>query len=174
MLFYLFNLYDGPSSTIVAYLNLFWGQMPIFSCLTPTFFSLDQFFIGFPISLIKSMNVVCEKNLFFGVNCTFLHDLHQSYSIWTSLHKSQPFWNCFLPIRDIFWRDFKPLWSVFNQFTTYLWLTMVVIYHSRWYEGPSSTILAFLNLFLRVNFDHFGVFLMSHFVPFLWINMKSS
>ena len=60
----LVNLYDGPSSTIVAYLNLFLGQMPIFSCLTPTFFSLDQFFIGFPISLIKSMNVVCEKTCF--------------------------------------------------------------------------------------------------------------
>ena len=118
------------------------------------FFMLDtHFFFSWSIlhwisHFLKKIYERCMwKNLFFGVNCTFLHDLHQSYSIWTSLHKSQPFWNCFLPIRDIFWRDFKPLWSVFNQFTTYLWLTLVVFYHSRWYEGPSSIILAFLNLF---------------------------
>ena len=153
MLFYLFNLYDGPSSTIVAYLNLLWGQMPIFSCLTPTFFSLDQFFIGFPISLIKSMNVVCEKTCFlesiahFFMTCI---SLTQFGPVCTNHNHFETVSYLFSDV--IFWRDFKPLWSVFNQFTTYLWLTLVVFYHSRWYEGPSSTILAFLNLFFEGQF----------------------
>ena len=53
----------------------------------------------------------------------------------------------FLTNLGSFWRDFKPMWTVFTHFTTYLRLTQVVFDHSRWYSGPSSTILTIFNLF---------------------------
>ena len=42
---------SGPS--IWPLFNLFWGQIPIFSWVTPTFFALIWFFIWFPISSEK-------------------------------------------------------------------------------------------------------------------------
>ena len=45
--------FDDSSSTILPSFNHFWGQMPIFSWVTPTFFSLTRFFIGFVITSEK-------------------------------------------------------------------------------------------------------------------------
>ena len=62
LFFDLSDLYNGSLSTILAYFHYFWGQMPIFSWVTPTFLPLNSFLIWFFTSSEKKKDVVGEKN----------------------------------------------------------------------------------------------------------------
>ena len=94
--------------------SLFWGQMPIFSWVTPTFFSQFWFFIGFLTSSEKIYGCCRWKNGHLTLETSLISWFWGKFPIF---HELYPLF--FLQVDSSFnWTTFGLFWTKCNHFET--------------------------------------------------------